>query len=45
MYSNEKLMRMILNDVSEQGKMQSVSFEVEVGCVNDKIYIKFNFKN
>ena len=45
MYSNEKLMRMVMNDISEQGRMLSVSFEVEVGCMNNKIYIKFNYKN
>ena len=44
-YSNEKIMRMIMNDISAKGKELSAAFEVEVGCVNNKIYIKFNYKN
>lgn len=45
MFSNEKLVRMIVNDVAEQGKLQSVLYEAEVGFSDGKFNIKFKYKD
>lgn len=45
MYSDEKLMKIIMNYIMEQGENLSISFEVEVGVMNKKNYLKFNYKN
>lgn len=45
MFSNEKLMRMVANYLSEQGKELSVAYEAEAGCVNGRFYLKINYNN
>lgn len=44
-YSNEKLMRMIVNDISELREMLSVSLECKLECINNKMIVTFNYKN
>lgn len=44
-YPDEKLMRMITNYLSEQGKELSVAYEAEAGCMNGRFYLKINYKN
>lgn len=45
MYSDEKLMRMVTNYLSEQGKELAVAYEAEAGCVNGRFYLKINYNN
>ena len=44
-FPNEKLMRMVMNSLSEQGKELSVAYEAEAGCVNGRFYLKINYNN
>ena len=44
-YSNEKLQKMIMSYLSEQGKALLVAHKAEVGFVNGRFYLKINYNN
>ena len=44
-YSNEKLMRMVANILSEQAKELSVDYEAEIGFTNGVFHLKIDYNN